>query len=70
MSKDNIIKLFNETKLASMLTKIASDLIENNRLIGLDIVDIIITRVGADGKVIYEQLLPSLITRVNETPFP
>lgn len=53
-----------------MLTKIASDLIENNRQIGLDIVDILITRVGADGKTIYEQLLPSLINRVNETPFP
>lgn len=35
MSKENVLKLFNETKLTAMLIKITNDKIENNRQLGL-----------------------------------
>lgn len=35
MSKDNVLKLFNETKLTAMLIKVTNDKIENNRQVGL-----------------------------------
>jgi hypothetical protein len=32
--------------------------------------EMIINKVGEDGKMIYEIFIPALIQRVNETPFP
>lgn len=68
--KDQVLKLFNETKLTAMLIKITNDAIENNRLVGLEITENLIKIAGAEAKNLYEQLLPSLIVRINETPFP
>lgn len=53
-----------------MLIKITNDKIENNRQVGLEIIEALIKIAGPDGRSLYEQLLPSLIARINETPFP
>mgnify|MGYP000896910490 CR=1 FL=1 len=38
MEKNNLLKLFNETKITSMLAKVIADKIENNRQLVLDII--------------------------------
>lgn len=38
MEKNNMLKLFNETKITSMLAKVIGDKIENNRQLVLDII--------------------------------
>ncbi len=53
-----------------MLVKIVNDKIQNNRQVGLEILEILINKAGGDGKNLYQQILPSLISRVNEVPFP
>lgn len=48
-----------------MLIKVMNDKIENIRQVCLEVLEKVCEKCGADGKALYEQILPTLISRLN-----
>ena len=59
-----------ETRLTNLLAKTTGDKIEAIRQLTLECIEMVIEKTGEHGKAVYEILVPALIQRVNETPFP
>jgi hypothetical protein len=70
VQKDHLMKLMLETRLTNLLAKTTGDKIEAIRQLTLECIEMVIEKTGEDGKAIYDILVPALIQRVNETPFP